>query len=282
MYLVIDLEMCNVKGRAAKKSKFYLSHEIIQIGAVVLDENNRISDEFNSYVKPEYGKLDGFIKDLTGIREEQLEAAPGLRGAIDRLDKWMNGRDLTAASWSEEDLFQLSQEMRQKRIRNHRIEKLFDNWIDMQKSFCDMLSEPKAISLQNALELASIRPTGQFHNGLSDASNTALLFAKIAKQERYRMEMTPLQKNDEEQRLSYTLGELFTQEMLDSIDAAGEEHGEESEKTKEPKERFSIYRFVCRLVYGNEMVAGSEWEKLKFRHFMKLVDLKERFRIGAS
>ena len=59
-YLVIDLEMCRVKKLYRKTYKY--ASEIIQIGAVLLDEGfNRIAT-MCEYVNPEYGVLDNFIE----------------------------------------------------------------------------------------------------------------------------------------------------------------------------------------------------------------------------
>ena len=66
-YLVLDLEMCMVKG-SAKKKMHGMTQEIIQIGAVLLNKENHIIDEFSTYVKPEFGKLNDFISELTGIK----------------------------------------------------------------------------------------------------------------------------------------------------------------------------------------------------------------------
>ena len=65
-YLVIDLEMCRVKKLYRKTYKY--ASEIIQIGAVLLDEGfNRIAT-ICEYVNPEYGVLDNFIESMTGIK----------------------------------------------------------------------------------------------------------------------------------------------------------------------------------------------------------------------
>ena len=47
-YVIVDLEMCVVTGNARKKMRGNRS-EIIQIGAVMVDGENRIVDEFSSY-----------------------------------------------------------------------------------------------------------------------------------------------------------------------------------------------------------------------------------------
>ena len=52
-YLVIDLEMCKVPKDYRNKNYKYAS-EIIQIGAVLLDERYRRRDEICLYVHPEH------------------------------------------------------------------------------------------------------------------------------------------------------------------------------------------------------------------------------------
>ena len=52
-YVVIDLEMCNVPGTMRKQ--YGWRQEIIQIGAVLLDEDLNIVSKFNRYVRPQYG-----------------------------------------------------------------------------------------------------------------------------------------------------------------------------------------------------------------------------------
>ena len=276
MFLVIDLEMCSVRSKAAKKAGFYLNHEIIQIGAVILDDSNRIVDAFISDVCPEYGSLDPFVRKLTGITAEQLKRAPKLRAAVDKLDKWMKGRECVACSWNEVDLTQLSQEMRQKKIRSHRIEKLFDNWVDMQKSFSRMLGDPKAVSLQKALALAAIQPVGQLHNGLSDANNTALLIAKVARHGRYHLDASPVRHKMDREPLSYTLGDRMPEEVLKQF--GGESSGQQDPEGAAAmrRERWGLYRTICGWIYGKEQVSGANWEKMKFHRSMKFMDLRER------
>ena len=47
-YVVIDLEMCNVLGEA--KKAYGYRNEIIEIGAVLLNESYEIKDSFKTYV----------------------------------------------------------------------------------------------------------------------------------------------------------------------------------------------------------------------------------------
>lgn len=87
-YAVIDLEMCNVP-KELRKGTYRRASEIIQIGAVLLDENLEIEDSFMTYVSPEYGFVDDFIKNLTGITQKDVQGAPDLREALQAFAEWL-------------------------------------------------------------------------------------------------------------------------------------------------------------------------------------------------
>lgn len=55
-YLVIDLEMCRVPKHYRSKTYKY-AHEIIQVGAVLLDEAYEVIGRINQYVHPEHGVM---------------------------------------------------------------------------------------------------------------------------------------------------------------------------------------------------------------------------------
>ena len=97
-YVIVDLEMCVVTGNARKKMRGNRS-EIIQIGVVMVDGENRIVDEFSSYVQPEYGRIDSFIQNLTGIAQEMVENAPKLRSALMSFSTWIGDRDPVVLSY---------------------------------------------------------------------------------------------------------------------------------------------------------------------------------------
>ena len=177
--LIIDLEMCRVDRNVIKGRGVYLDYEIIEIGAVILGKKNRIRDEFKTYVRPEYGNLDEFISDLTGIREIDLGFAPALKEALEKLAGWLQGREITACSWSDTDLIQLSVEMEQKKIENAEIRRLLDGWVDLQRSYDMITGAGRPTSLERAMRAEGVRPEGRAHDGAADARNTALLIARL-------------------------------------------------------------------------------------------------------
>lgn len=74
-YVVVDFEWNQSsygKGSENRKMPF----EIIEIGAVMLDENLQEVDRFSETIRPKvYKKLHYITKELTGITQEELNAS---------------------------------------------------------------------------------------------------------------------------------------------------------------------------------------------------------------
>ena len=64
-HIVVDLEM-NPVGKEYRDIRRKLNGEIIEIGAVRLNEDFVQEDEFQCYVCPEYGMVKKHITELTG------------------------------------------------------------------------------------------------------------------------------------------------------------------------------------------------------------------------
>lgn len=209
-YLVIDLEFCRTDKHSAKLAKYYVPHEVIQIGAVILNEENEVVDSFKSYVHPMYGMPDEKVTELTGITAEDLKDAPLLQKALASMADWIGGREVIAASWSQTDYRQLSDEMSQKHIRNRTIERLFDNWVDLQKAYTNMVGSSQAISLEKAMNASSVEVDGRLHDGAVDAFNTAKLISSIRKKEDSTIEIKPIHEdNSYQEDMGFTLGSAF-------------------------------------------------------------------------
>lgn len=277
-YLVLDLEMCMVKG-AAKKKMHGMTQEIIQIGAVMMNNENHIVDDFCIYVKPEYGQLNDFITELTGITKDKLEAAPNLRTAIMKFIEWIGERKVTVLSWSDSDYYQLIREMRVKKIKHHNMQDLLDEWLDFQKSFDDMLGLHRQYALEDAMEIGRIRPIGRMHDGLSVAYNTARLLAKIQRQPSFQLEFVPIVEYAEEiEHLSFRMGELFTPEILAQLaeENSPSEEVAELETPVEKKSTWSIYRRMIGWLKGADTVTDENWNKYLFQKEMKHLDMRDK------
>lgn len=208
-YVVVDLEMCGVPKFPGEKGK-QLRNEIIQIGAVLVDEKYEIVSTFNTYVKPEQGYLDYFISKLTGITKADIVDAPVFADALESFLAWMPEKDVRCVSWSLSDMHQLKKEMGIKRIENEKMSFLLDNWIDYQAPVDEKLGMERNVSLEEALIATDIIQNGRAHDGLDDAYNTALLFVKMEKNPDFELNtMYSYAKEEQTADLSYSLADLF-------------------------------------------------------------------------
>ena len=209
-YVVIDLEMCRVpKGM---KKTYHYKHEIIQIGAALMNDEYEVIDKYCTYVKPEFGCLDSFIRRLTGITDSDLKNAPMIKEALNEFLMWLPDDDITAISWSDSDRYQLLHELGEKRIKiSGVLENMLDTWIDCQPEFSMKMKANKLYSLEEALIATDICTDGRAHNGLDDAYNTALLYAKMKRENELVLnEYYENAHNGKEEGLSFNLGDLLT------------------------------------------------------------------------
>lgn len=275
-YLVIDLEMCMVKGSAKKKMKGE-KQEIIQIGAVMMDQKHRIIDEFSSFVKPEYGKVDEFIENLTGITQDNVDQAPILRSVLMKFADWIGERQITVLSWSDSDYHQLKNEMRIKKIKHHKIQDLLDSWVDFQRSFDQMLGLKNQYALEDAMNISRLQVMGRMHDGLCDAYNTARLFIKVHRQSAFSFELVPICEYAEQvQHLSFSMGELFTPELLAQINVIPEEEPQEAKSVDE--KQWSIWRRIYKFFKGQIAADDEHWNKLLFTTEMRKLDMVDTFK----
>ena len=207
-YVVIDLEMCNVP-KEYRKGTYRRASEIIQIGAVLLDENLEIEASFMTYVSPEYGFVDDFIKNLTGITQKDVQGAPNLQEALQAFVAWLPV-GVTVVSWSMTDAIQIQRETEAKSISIDGLEEILGNWVDSQKMFTEKMHSTRCYKLSEALVAADIIYEDGAHDGLVDAHNTALLFAKMLREPElvlntyYKKAIT-----GEESSSGFCLGSLF-------------------------------------------------------------------------
>jgi len=207
-YAVIDLEMCKVpKGTS---HLYQAGAEIIQIGAVLVDEDFNIVDQFSTYVKPQFGWIDSYIKGLTGISNELVKEAPIINDAITEFLEWLPDEDVTIVSWSMTDKNQLKKELALKEQLFDRLDLLFETWVDCQELFGKKVDAYRRYSLKEALIATDIWGDGREHDGLSDAMNTAILFSKMQSGQLEFNKYYEVAKCDgKEETLSVSLGELF-------------------------------------------------------------------------
>ena len=184
-YVIVDLEMCRVP-KGFKRENFKSACELIEIGAVLLDDTYEIADRFKTYVSPEYGEIDQFIQKLTGISKADTVNAPTIKEALELLVNWLP-EDAVLVSWSDNDEKQIRKEIELKRLEIHGLGKYLDSWEDCQKTFGEKMNSSKNYRLSEALIIADIDYDENIHDGVVDAENTAMLFAKMKREPKLKL-----------------------------------------------------------------------------------------------
>ena len=207
--VVIDVEMCKVRtGTGA----FPRKNEIIQIGAVMMDGAFGVLNTFSTYMKPRFGRIDDFIRTLTGISERTLKDTPDIEEALLKLRRWIGGEEAVFYSWSPKDYFQIRDEIQMKCREYAGWDLLLDqaNWIDYQAVFGARLGTTKLFRLAEALLLSEVDAEGRQHDGLDDALNTARMIAKLELDTDYMTLIERARAHEENQRpLTATLGDFL-------------------------------------------------------------------------
>ena len=100
-FVILDLEWDS--AYFVKEHRFI--NQIIQIGAVKLDENLNIIDTFQKIVKSAISKrLTPRFVELTGISKQMMSEGMPLYNAVEAFNNWA-GKDKIILTWSNSDLF---------------------------------------------------------------------------------------------------------------------------------------------------------------------------------
>lgn len=210
-YIIVDLEMNPVAGEY-KVERQICRCEIIEIGAVIMDESFMALGEFKTLVKPQYN--DSIYKKyetLTSISTQMVSGAPTFATAYEMFVNWCEsyGSDYEIYAWSENDYNQLSAEMELKQYAKADKMRPLENWFDFQKEYTEKLGLERIMSLEKALDYAGIEFGGHMHDALCDAKNTAELFAIVRNEERCSVVLKAVMDVLKSKSISNTLGDMI-------------------------------------------------------------------------
>ena len=172
-YIIFDLEW-NQCGSDSEilTDPVCLPGEIIEIGAVKLDDSFQKVDELRLYIKPKYyQKLHRRIVTLTGIRD-QILAEQGLPfpQAYEKFRDFC-GEEYSFMTWSTSDLPILVDNML---LHGIDVSNLPDTY-DLQRIFCrEIMRFSRRMSLDDALKVLNEKGDTA-HDALNDSRNTALV-----------------------------------------------------------------------------------------------------------
>ena len=206
-HVVVDLEM-NPVSREFREVRRKLNEEVIEIGAVRLDENFQQEAEFQCYVKPEYGPIKKHITSLTGITQAMVADKKTYAACFQDFVDWVGEEETKIYSWSMADIKQLRSECRYK-LPDFDIEWLNARWVDLQQEFDDRLGLHNSLALKHALGAMDHKFEGTQHTALADAINTSAILTLMQDDAKFKETMKPvleiLQPKDD---LSSSIGDL--------------------------------------------------------------------------
>lgn len=211
-YAIIDEEFCNV-AYGARTKEYNLKNEIIQIGIVLLDDNYEMIDKFDAYIKPEHGHVDGFIRNLTGINQYTVSKGELLEDVLQKIKEWLP-EDSIMVSWSMHDRRQLMMETKAKNIEAEWLQEKYETWTDSQVEFSKKVDSRKAYRLEEALNLSGVISEGNYHDGLADAYNTALLFKKMRTEETFKTSDKFVKADEVSDGITFSLGNLLNKLVI--------------------------------------------------------------------
>lgn len=176
-YVVLDLEW-NQPMDGIKSEDRELPFEIVEIGAILLNEERKIIGEFTQIVKPTvYHVMNEVTRNLIHLRMKELKQGKTFPETMKEFLEWC-GEDYVFCTWGSLDLVEL-----QRNMKYHGLEP-FDNrpfpYLDVQKLFSIAFEDRKVRrSLEYAVEYLKIPVDIPFHRAFSDAYYTAKVMALI-------------------------------------------------------------------------------------------------------
>lgn len=177
--VIFDLEATCWEARGDKKS------EIIEIGAVRIARNTgTVMDSFTIFVKPrENPILSDFCKELTSIRQEDVDLGYDFVPAMYKFNNWLNEyNDEYIMSWGYYDKNQIMRESTDKNDDSSSMieleTKLVDKHLNMKNQFAHLFNVRRC-GLMKALNKVKLTFSGTHHRGIDDCENMARIYRKV-------------------------------------------------------------------------------------------------------
>ncbi len=176
-YIVLDLEWNQCPG-GKRREEAQLPFEIIEIGAVRLDEDLRETGTFREIIRPQvYTRLHFRTRQIVHLTEADFEGRRAFPEVFRDFLAWC-GEDPAFCIWGSSDLTEL-----QRNIAWHGMEQPFPFpffYYDVQKLFSIVYEDRKTRrSLEWAAQFLSLPEEQEFHDAYSDASYTARILQTI-------------------------------------------------------------------------------------------------------
>lgn len=197
-FICLDLKTCRLTGKQ-KKAMQEISGEVIQIGAVMLDEQFNYLSQFSIFVKPVYGVISAESVDNPDFYKDSLEHADTFSTAFYKLFIWAgsNQDDVTTLCWSNSVYTQFWDEIYIKAKNHDEYRDFLKTFVDLQALMCNALRSENQISFDASLKYCHIKFAGVRESALNHSFNQARIFNKLMKHTKENVDFNPLWKYTE-------------------------------------------------------------------------------------
>lgn len=176
-FIVLDLEWNNTY---AKKAKGYIN-EIIEIGAVKLDNELENVDTFSCIIRSQIGKkLRGSVKRLTHLTNDDINSGMPFTKAFSMFRKWIGNEETVIFTWGDGDVRVLLENF--KYLNGIKVIPFLEKYCDLQRVFQRINGGTKGqqTGLLNAAQMLDIDPEMYIHHrALGDSMLTADILKKL-------------------------------------------------------------------------------------------------------
>jgi inhibitor of KinA sporulation pathway (predicted exonuclease) len=133
-------------------------------------------DEYSRFVRPvEEPQLSNFCRELTGIRQADVDAADEFGTVFPDFVRWIGEKPFTLSSWSAYDLNQFRIDCARHGLV---LPAVFLNHRNLKVDFAMWRGE-KACGMRKALRVLGLELEGRHHRGIDDARNIARICRKF-------------------------------------------------------------------------------------------------------
>lgn len=176
-YIVIDLEWNQCPSGKAKENPA-LPFEIIEIGAIKLNDKREVIGHFSETIRPQvYRKFHFRTKEIIQMDMEELKGARTFPQVISDFFSWC-GEDYHFCTWGPLDLVELQRNMKFYGMENPMPFPLL--YYDAQKMFSLLYEDGKSRrSLEDAVEYLQIQKEAPFHRAFEDTYYTAEVIKRM-------------------------------------------------------------------------------------------------------
>lgn len=174
-YIVVDLEATCEDRKLLSQQKREFDNEIIEIGAVKVNEQGEVIDSFSRFVKPIVEPvLTDYCKELTKIAQRDIDVAESFPSVLKAFQEWI-GSDYHLCSWGHYDKKQFKLD-----CERHQLDtKWVEPHISLKHQYQSIKKLSRGVGVRKALSKEGFKFEGTPHRGIDDARNIAKIFVKL-------------------------------------------------------------------------------------------------------